>query len=69
MYAYVNTKKSESNNVQWTIEGKDPMWILGVFDTAPLLDGSAPWSKDLMWVGIAVSFVKSIKSSDSSSSE
>lgn len=66
MHAYVDTKKSEFNNVQWTIEGEQyPMWIFGVFDTDPLLDGSAPWRKDLMWVGIAVNFVKSSESSDS----
>ena len=59
MHAYVNTKYSESNNVQWNIKGKHPMWIVGVYDTAPLLNRLAPWNEDLKWVGIAVDFVDS----------
>jgi len=41
------------------------MWIVGVYYTAPLLDGLAPWNNDLKWVGIALDFVKNSESSDS----
>ena len=40
------------------------MWISGVYHTAPLLNGLAPWNKDLKWVGIAVDFVENSESLD-----
>ena len=66
MHAYAYIRNSIYNNVRWTIAGKPlPMWISGVYHTAPLLNGLAPWNKDLRWVGIAVDFVDSVENSES----
>ena len=65
MHAYVDTENPRSNNVQWTIAGKQqPMWVRCVDRTAPLLNGSAPWNKDMRWVGIAENFVSRMESLD-----